>query len=167
MTSPTTGPVLKTILFAILIPGIMAVLIPYLLLEKKVPWPVTWVGWLALAPTAAGALILIWCARDFAIVGRGTPAPIDPPKLLVASGPYRYVRNPMYWGVEGVLWGEALCFRSTRLTVYALLMGLGFHLFVMLYEEPTLRKKFGTSYDEYRRAVPRWIPRSTPWSREA
>jgi protein-S-isoprenylcysteine O-methyltransferase Ste14 len=123
-------------------------------------------NWLALAPCGLGAAILLKCAWDFAVVGLGTPAPIDPPKSLVVSGLYRFVRNPMYVGVALVLFSEALLFSSPRLLDYALLVGTGFFLFVIAYEEPTLRKKFGASYQTYCRAVPRWIPRLTPWSPE-
>jgi len=99
-------------------------------------------------------------------VGLGTPAPIDPPKSLVVNGLYRFVRNPMYVGVVLVLFSEGLLFSSSRLLEYAVLVGAGFFLFVVAYEEPTLRKKFGASYQAYCQAVPCWIPRLTPWSHE-
>src|ERR1039458_6579074 len=163
MPSPRTGPILKTMLFIILAPGTVTLWVPYLLLRRYGHRPVAGVDWLALAPSAVGALILLWCMRDFAVVGHGTPAPIDPPKVLVVSGPYRFVRNPMYWGVELVLLGEAICFRSTQLVAYAISVGFCVQLFIVFYEEPTLRKKFGASYQEYCRAVPRWIPRLRLW----
>ena len=166
MSAPATVPILKTLLFIILAPGTVTLWVPYLLLRRYGHWPSAGVGWLALTLSAVGVLILLSCMRDFAVVGHGTPAPIDPPKLLVVSGPYRFVRNPMYWGVELVLLGEAICFRSMHLAVYAILVGFCVQLFVVFYEEPTLRKKFGTSYQEYCWAVPRWIPRLRPWSRE-
>jgi protein-S-isoprenylcysteine O-methyltransferase Ste14 len=124
------------------------------------------VNWLAIVPCILGGAILFRCAWEFAVVGRGTPAPIDPPKSIVVSGLYRFVRNPMYLGVELLILGEAWLFSSTRLLGYALLLGLGFHLFVVFYEEPSLTKKFGGAYQEYCRSVPRWIPRLTPWSRK-
>ena len=166
MPSPPIGPLLKTLVFAILVPGSVLLLVPYLLLHKSVPWPAGWVNWLALAPCAMGALILLRCGWDFAVVGLGTPAPIDPPKSLVVSGFYRYVRNPMYVGVALVLFSEALLFSSPRLLAYALLVWGCFHLFAIGYEEPALRKKFGESYQIYCQAVPRWIPRPTPWSKD-
>ena len=93
------------------------------------------------------------------MTGRGTPAPIDPPKELVARGLYRYVRNPMYVGVMSILVGEALIFASRTLVWYAVTVFIGFNLFVLLYEEPTLRHKFGAAYERYCAAVPRWLPR--------
>lgn len=165
MSSSATRPMLKTLLFIILAPGTVAVWVPYLLLRKYGEWPAAWVNWLALVPSAIGAFILLWCARDFAVVGHGTPAPIDPPKSLVVSGLYRFVRNPMYWGIELLLLGEAFCFRSMTLVAYAIVAGICVQLFVLFYEEPTLRKKFGAAYQEYCQAVPRWIPRRTPWAR--
>lgn len=119
------------------------------------------------AVTLAGGIVLLalgiagylWCALDFAFAGHGTPAPIDPPKLLVVRGLYRYARNPMYISVLLVLAGESLLWRSWTLARYALVVWGGFHLFVLLYEEPTLRKKFGASYEEYCQRVNRWLPR--------
>jgi protein-S-isoprenylcysteine O-methyltransferase Ste14 len=106
-----------------------------------------------------GAWVYVRCAWDFAVVGRGTPMPLDPPRELIARGLYRYVRNPMYLGVISVLIGEALLFESVRLLGYAASVAAGFHLFVVLYEEPALRRQFGDSYRRYRESVPRWIPR--------
>jgi protein-S-isoprenylcysteine O-methyltransferase Ste14 len=166
MSSRPVGPILKTLLFAIFVPGTVLLLVPYLLLAKDVPRPAGLVNWLALVPCGLGATILLRCAWDFAVVGLGTPAPFDPPKSLVVRGPYRFVRNPMYVGIELVLFSEGLLFSSLKLLMYALLVGVGFHLFTVAYEEPTLRKKFGASYQAYCQAVPRWIPRLTPWSRE-
>jgi len=165
MSSRSAGPILKTLVFLISVPGCVILFIPYWLEAKEPHWPLAWVNWLAVVPCLLGASVLLWCAWDFAVVGRGTPAPIDPPKSVVVCGLYRFVRNPMYVGVELMVLGEAWWFSSTRLLVYALLLGFGFHLFVVFYEEPALRKKFGGSYQEYCRAVPRWIPRFTPWSR--
>lgn len=164
MSTPSAGPILKTVAFVIVAPGTVLGWVPYTLLGRTVPLPVAWGNWLALAPLGIGAAILLRCAWDFAVVGLGTPAPIDPPKSLVVSGLYRYVRNPMYVGVALVLCSEAMLFNSRRLLIYAILVAMGFNLFVLLYEEPTLRKKFGASYQTYCRAVPRWIPRLTPWS---
>jgi protein-S-isoprenylcysteine O-methyltransferase Ste14 len=110
-------------------------------------------------PAAAGFAIYLWCAWDFAVAGRGTPMIFDPPKRLVARGLYRFVRNPMYCGVLLMVLGQAVLFESTATVVYALVAGLFFHAFVVLYEEPALRRKFGESYQQYRNSVPRWIPR--------
>ena len=153
-------------MFVIFVPGTVLLLVPYLLLAKDVPRPGGLVNWLALAPCTLGAAILLRCAWDFAVVGLGTPAPLDPTESLVVNGLYRFVRNPMYVGVALALFSEALLFSSLRLLEYALLVGIGIHLFVLAYEEPTLKKQFGASYQAYCQAVPRWIPRLTPWSRE-
>ena len=107
----------------------------------------------------AGAAVLIDCVVKFAVKGRGTLAPIDPPKKLVTGGVYRFVRNPMYVGGLLVLFGQALFFRSSSLLLYALAWWIAAHLFIVLYEELHLRSVFGTDYESYRTAVPRWIPR--------
>jgi protein-S-isoprenylcysteine O-methyltransferase Ste14 len=109
---------------------------------------------------ACGVALYVVCAFwGFALRGLGTPAPFDPPKKLVTEGPYRVVRNPMYWSVALVLGGEALVFRSATLIEILALFGVGVVAFVLLYEEPTLRRKFGSEYDDYCRRVPRWLPR--------
>ena len=166
MASRSAGPILKTLVFIVVVPGTVLLLVPYLLLAKRVAWPAGWVNWLAIVPGILGALILLRCAWDFAVVGLGTPAPIDPPKTVVVTGFYQYVRNPMYVGVVLVLLSEALLFSSAWLLAYAVLVGIFFHAFVMFYEEPALRRKFGVSYHAYCQGVPRWIPRLTPWSPE-
>jgi len=103
--------------------------------------------------------MLIWCFWDFLVKGHGTPAPIDPPKELVAVGFYRYTRNPMYVGILLVLIGHFLWFGFWNLLVYAVVVFIAFNSFVILYEEPNLKNKFGAVYDDYCRRVPRWIPR--------
>ncbi len=153
--------VLKTLAFTILVPGTVTVVIPRHLLGVGAQ-PVVPFGLIGVLPIAMGAASYLWCAWDFASVGRGTPAPIDPPKVLVARGLYRVVRNPMYVSVLLILLGESVLFASTSLLAYALLAWLAFHLFVVVYEEPTLRQKFGTSYENYCRMVPRWVPRGKP-----
>ena len=108
----------------------------------------------------AGVALYLMCAFwGFALRGKGTPAPIDPPKKLVMEGPYRIVRNPMYWSVLFVMLGEALVFRSLPLAEIGCVFFACTALFVMVYEEPSLRVKFGAEYEEYCRRVPRWIPR--------
>ncbi|MDF1593358.1 MAG: isoprenylcysteine carboxylmethyltransferase family protein [Desulfobacterales bacterium] len=113
----------------------------------------------ALLPWLAGAVFLLWSALDFALKGRGTPAPIDPPKIMVAEGLYRFVRNPMYLGALVILLGHVLWFQSFRLLIYVAALAAAFHLFVVFYEEPHLRRKFGDSYEGYCRMVSRWIPK--------
>ena len=105
-----------------------------------------------------GALGVLWCFFDFTYRGRGTPLPTDPPKKLVVTGPYRYVRNPIYVSVLLILLGHFLWFGFWSLLVYAGVAFIGTHLFVILYEEPSLRKRFGRAYEDYLHKVPRWLP---------
>jgi protein-S-isoprenylcysteine O-methyltransferase Ste14 len=112
----------------------------------------------SLACVAAGAMLLGACIVEFALRGRGTLSPVDPPRELVVKGLYRYVRNPMYLSVATILAGEALLARSVGLAVYGAVWFVCVNLFVIGYEEPTLRQRFGGAYDEYTRCVRRWIP---------
>jgi protein-S-isoprenylcysteine O-methyltransferase Ste14 len=109
--------------------------------------------------TIGGALLALWCILSFALVGRGTPAPFDPPRRLVVQGPYAWVRNPMYIGAGVALVGASLFYQSLALLGYAAVFLLIVHLFVVLYEEPTLRGTFGADYETYCRQVMRWWPR--------
>lgn len=152
----------KTIAFGILAPGSVIGLIPYLLHSPRADFHLGTFRLLGILPVAVGASALLWCMWEFVSIGLGTPAPIDPPKVLLARGLYQFVRNPMYVAVFLILAGEAVYFESFRLAAYALFAALACHLFVVFYEEPTLRKKFGVPYLEYCKAVPRWIPRLTP-----
>ena len=151
---------LKTLIFSILVPGTVAFVIPWLLLQQ--PWglvfllPSPWlVGFL---PLVLGVGLYLWCAGAFTLLGKGTPAPIDAPKFLVIQGPYHWVRNPMYIAVLSMVIGQAILFRSFLLVGYALLVWAVVHLFVVFVEEPSLRDQFGESYETYLRAVPRWLP---------
>jgi protein-S-isoprenylcysteine O-methyltransferase Ste14 len=99
----------------------------------------------------------------FALQGLGMPAPIAPPRNLVVTGLYRYVRNPMYIAVVAVVLGQAILFGDWRLVTYGALLWLGFHAFVLAYEEPVLAHQFGGQYADFRANVPRWIPRLSPW----
>jgi protein-S-isoprenylcysteine O-methyltransferase Ste14 len=112
----------------------------------------------------AGLVPLVESFARFATVGLGTPAPVAPPKHLVVTGFYRYVRNPMYLGVLMIILGNALILRNWAVGAYGVLVTLGFTAFVIGYEEPTLRRSFGAEYAEYCRNVPRWRPRLTPWT---
>jgi protein-S-isoprenylcysteine O-methyltransferase Ste14 len=153
------GPLLKTLVFTIVVPGTVAVVIPrYLLAGFPAPifGALPAVGFVAIV---LGASIYFLCAWEFAVRGLGTPAPIAPTKFLVVSGLHRYVRNPMYLGVALVILGEAGLFRAPHLAEYAVVMLSIAHLFVIFYEEPTLHRQFGESYEQYRRTVPRWVPR--------
>jgi protein-S-isoprenylcysteine O-methyltransferase Ste14 len=108
---------------------------------------------------AAGAVFALWCIGTFIVIGRGTPAPFDPPRRLVVAGPYRFVRNPMYVGAALALGGAALFYGSWVLLAYCAVFVLITHLFVLFYEEPTLSSTFGSEYRCYCERVPRWWPR--------
>ena len=116
--------------------------------------------WAAIAVIAIGIAIYLYTAFwGFAMIGGGTPAPIAPTKVLVVKGLHRFVRNPMYLGVALVIAGQAWLFHSLRIAIYLACFGLIVHLFVLFYEEPTLRRQFGEEYERYRKQVPRWIPK--------
>ncbi len=123
---------------------------------KATPEPVVWEAGIVIVLGAALYLACIW---RFATVGHGTPGPWDAPRHFVAVGPYRWVRNPMYISALLVVIGEAWLFLSQPLLIYVGVMAVCLHLFVIGYEEPTLRRRFGDTYDAYVRAVSRWIPR--------
>jgi len=108
--------------------------------------------------TSAGAMIALWCIVAFAWIGRGTPAPFDPPRRLVIRGPYRFVRNPMYLGASLALGGAAIFYESVPLLAYSATFILACHLFVVSYEERTLQRTFGPDYEAYRHRVRRWWP---------
>ena len=149
----------KTALFTVFVPGTVAVWIPYRLRYshgKYLMHPAVQTT-LGLGLFVIGAAIYLWCAWDFAVKGMGTPAPIDAPKKLVVSRLYRYSRNPMYVGVVAMIAGQAIYYGSPAMAIYMVAVVAAFSLFVMLYEEPVLRRKFGAQYDEYCRRVPRWI----------
>jgi protein-S-isoprenylcysteine O-methyltransferase Ste14 len=105
-----------------------------------------------------GTAIALWCVFTFVFIGKGTPAPFDPPRKLVIRGPYRFVRNPMYIGAGMTLAGAALYYQSLSILFYTGLFFLVTHLFVVLYEEPTLRRTFGDEYEAYCRRTTRWWP---------
>jgi protein-S-isoprenylcysteine O-methyltransferase Ste14 len=154
------SPVIRTLIFTIFIPGFWTVAMPYWLLPRGTRPDLEGVGAVGGLLIAAGIALYLACAFwGFALRGRGTPLPMDAPKKLVVNGPYRIVRNPMYWSVAFVMLGEAAVFRSFALVELAAAFALGVILFVLLYEEPTLREKFGEEYEAYRKRVPRWLPR--------
>ena len=158
--------IIGSIIFFIIAPFTIAGVIPWSLSRWQVQSPeyaqpiVQAVG---ASLATMGALMLIDSFARFALKGLGTPAPIFPPKHLVVSGLYRYVRNPMYVGVVAAIFGQALMFASLTLAIYGAFIWLAFHLFVSVYEEPTLRGTFGSEYEEFCKNVRRWIPRITPW----
>jgi protein-S-isoprenylcysteine O-methyltransferase Ste14 len=154
-----------SLLFLVVVPGVVAGVVPYLL-----------TGWAAGGGTGgtvlllsgaglltAGILVLLGAFARFVREGRGTPAPVAPTERLVIGGPYRHVRNPMYLAVEGVVVGQALLLDRPILLAYAAALGAAFVAFVRWYEEPTLARRYGAQYASYRRHVPGWWPRLRPW----
>lgn len=114
---------------------------------------------------AAGLPVLLDSFARFALQGLGTPAPVFPTRHLVVSGLFRYVRNPMYVAVASLILGQGLFFGSVRVLEYGIAVWVAFHLFVLIYEELTLRRTYGSEYEEFCANVPRWIPRLRPWRR--
>jgi protein-S-isoprenylcysteine O-methyltransferase Ste14 len=154
------------VLLSLLLPGLTLVWIPQMLWSRKPGPPGQELGSLRFAGVlliVLGAAVLLRCIGEFAFTGRGTLAPVDPPRKLVTTGLYRFARNPMYDAALVLLVGQAILFESTAVLTYAIFLWLAFHLFIVFYEEPHLRDVFGAAYDEYRSAVPRWIPRLPPF----
>ena len=150
---------LKSILFLILAPGIVAGYVPLALLLHGPQLESGFFAYLAFPLWLIGVVILLWCFWDFLVKGKGTPAPIDPPKELVAVGLYRFVRNPMYVAGMIALLGWFLWSPSLPLMIAPFLFFSAAHFFVTLYEEPNLKKRFGAAYENYLKKVPRWIPK--------
>ena len=152
---------LKNLLFTLLVPGFVAGWVPLRWFARRPQWPDDWLGH-HLAGTVifgTGLVVYLHCVWLFATKGRGTPAPVDPPKKLVQRGLYRWMRNPMYVGVLAVVAGETVFLWSIDIGVYLFCLACCFHLWVILYEEPALDFSFGAMYEDYRREVPRWWPR--------
>lgn len=150
-------------LFLVLAPGTIAGLVPWLIVRWPAPLPNATLATLGGLIVALGAGLLVECFSRFALQGRGTPAPVAPPQRLIVTGAYRHVRNPMYVAVVSLILGQAALFASLPLVIYGAVMWAGFHAFVLGYEEPTLRRQFPRDYAAFFAAVPRWIPRLTPW----
>lgn len=150
----------RSLLWTILLPGFFAGYVPwrYFGINRVRPDLFSPTDAVGLFCIALGTLLLGACILEFARSGQGTLSPLDPPRHLVVRGLYRYVRNPMYLSVTVLVLGEVLVSQSVALAVYWAIWFLGVNLFVMGYEEPTLRRQFGASYDEYCRRVGRWIP---------
>ncbi len=151
--------ILKSLLFLILAAGLGAVYVPFALLPRDPQFETGIFAYLAFPLWLLGGAAILWCFGDFTFKGHGTPAPIDPPKELVATGLYRYVRNPIYVGVLTIIIGHFLWFKTIWMLAYAVAVFLFFHLFIIFYEEPTLKGKFGAAYKDYCKSVPRWIPK--------
>jgi len=147
---------IKNVVFSLIVPGTVAVAIPVTAFRHgAIDW--NWHTLLALPLLFMGVCIYLWCVWDFGSSGRGTPAPIDPPKFLVDRGLYRFTRNPMYVGVLCVIGGWALLFQSVGIALYLLAVAAAFQTFILGYEEPHLRDVFGADYEAYCSRVPRWF----------
>ena len=156
-----------------MLPGVAAVMVPALIIlfgkGPEVGWGLG--GVTALAPVLAGIALIAaglamwaWTVRLFAGIGKGTLAPWDPTRRLVVEGPYRRVRNPMISAVLGILLGEAVLLGSIGIAIWATAFAAVNTAHFILGEEPGLERRFGDQYTEYKRHVPRWVPRRTPWS---
>ncbi|TGN82659.1 isoprenylcysteine carboxylmethyltransferase family protein [Bradyrhizobium yuanmingense] len=157
--------VLGSALFFLIAPAMLAGVIPWSITHWEFRPPFLAVEATRLAGVAfiiAGVPGLLDSFARFALQGLGTPAPIAPPRNLVVSGLYRYVRNPIYVAVVAVILGQAVLFADRQLLGYGALLWLFFHVWVVMIEEPTLKETFGTEYESYCANVPRWLPRFTP-----
>lgn len=158
--------ILGSVVFFVAVPFLLAGLVPWWITR----WQLQQAFW-DLQPTRAVGFVLILAGisglvdsfRRFATEGLGTPAPVAPPKKLVVTGLYGHVRNPMYLAVVALILGQALLLGDWRLLAYVAVFWLACHMFVLVYEEPTLEQTFGAEYVTYRAGVPRWIPRVWPW----
>ena len=157
-------------IFLVIAPGIVAGYMPWRISRWHVGAPLLGTSAFRLVGVlfiVAGIPVLLDSFARFALQGFGTPAPIFPTLHLVVSGFFRYVRNPMYVAVVSLILGQGLFFGSIRLLEYGIAVCVGFYLFVLIYEEPVLRKSYGPEYEEFCANVPRWIPRFTAWSGRA
>lgn len=153
----------KTILTFLLVQGAMVVAVPVVLgwLFPIGLWPdgLIWLRWTGLLVLPLGLIPILWAEALFVFVGKGTPLPIEPPKEFVISGPFRFVRNPMYLGLLTLIIGMALLLDRLVVLGYAGVFLAGVTVFLLVFEEPQLRRRFGASYQEFLEHVPRWIPR--------
>jgi protein-S-isoprenylcysteine O-methyltransferase Ste14 len=162
----------RHLLAILLLPFVVVVIFPRWMLRAWSAWDTRWIGGTVAAAVAhiagiviflSGLALFTWCVSLFARVSQGTLAPWDPTRRLVAVGPYQYVRNPMITAVVTMLIGEALHLGSRVVAVWAVTFLVINHIYFTLLEEPGLERRFGGAYVQYKAAVPRWIPRSTPW----
>jgi protein-S-isoprenylcysteine O-methyltransferase Ste14 len=152
---------LRALVAFLALPGFFAGIAPWVLASVD-PWRID--GWPVGRLILVGGLLgLLWCVRDFYIVGKGTLAPWDPPKTLVIVGLYQFTRNPMYVSALILVIGWATWLGSPLVAVYAVVVAVAFHLRVVYYEEPRLEEQFGASWMTFAANVPRWLPRLRPW----
>lgn len=152
---------LKNLLYVALVPGVVAGWLPLRVFERRAQWPESFDGMHFAGTVAAlsGAAVFLQCTWILAVRGQGTPLFFDPPRKFTRRGPYKWVRNPMYLAFFAVVAGEGLFFRSWHIGVYFIFLVCALHLLVVLHEENALRFRFGAMYEDYRRDVPRWLPR--------
>lgn len=150
---------LRNLFFTILQPGIVAGLIPYWILRDGSTFDrsLQLYQYVGILLFLIGLVVMFHCIIMFAVEGRGTLSPADPTKKLVIKGLYRFSRNPMYLGVMMILIGEGIFFQSSNLLIYSLFIFLAFTLFILMVEEPRLRKDFGEDYRKYCQKVRRWF----------
>ena len=161
--------IIGSAIFLVIAPGTLAVFVPWRMTHWHfAPALFGFSGFrvIGVIMIIAGLPVLLDSFARFAIQGLGTPAPVAPPQHLVVTGLYRYVRNPMYVAVLLLIFGQGLLFGNVRLLEYGIAVWLAFFLFVLIYEEPTLRSKFGDEYQVFCANVPRWIPRLKPWKKD-
>jgi protein-S-isoprenylcysteine O-methyltransferase Ste14 len=146
--------------FLVIAPGTVVGLLPWLITgwQTGSTRPVVLIA-VGAVLIAAGCAVLLYAFGQFVVDGLGTPAPPAPTDVLVSRGLYRYVRNPMYLAVLAAVVGQAVLLARPVLLAYAAAVGAAFVAFVHWYEEPTLRRRYGVAYDEYRERVPGWLPR--------
>jgi protein-S-isoprenylcysteine O-methyltransferase Ste14 len=152
---------IRAIVYATCFIAFLLILVPARLLDRSGiarPPGIGVIELLGATAATVGALLALWCIFTFVFVGRGTPAPFDPPRRLVVRGPYRFVRNPMYLGAGLALAGAAVIYHSLVLFGYLALLAVIVQGMVVWYEEPTLSRLFGADYQRYRREVHRWLP---------
>ena len=148
--------IVKSLLFTLLIPGMVAGLIPFII-TKGISVDIGGLFISGILFMLVGVVIYCWCVWDFAVFGLGTPAPIDSPKKLVTRGLYDYTRNPMYVAVICFIFGWVLIYTNGTILVYGLCVALCFQLLVVFYEEPILLQMFGDEYLAYKQSVNRWV----------
>ena len=157
---------LGTAIFLIVAPGFVAGFVPWWMSRwQSTPaaFDIAGLKIVGIAFIVLGLVVLLNSFARFALQGIGTPAPVLPTRHLVATGFYRHVRNPMYVAVTALVVGQGLLFARIGILLYGAVLWLCFHIFVIVYEEPTLRRTFGASFERYLANVPRWVPRLRPW----
>ena len=156
---------LRALVNVIALGGIVLIAVPLLLARIDPVKGNTWTPGIIIV--AFGACVLLWCARDFFVSGKGTVAPWDPPKTLVVVGLYKFVRNPIYLGDLFLVLGWSIYFTSPLLLLYAIFLSLFFHGGVIYREEPWLESQFQEQWQIYKKNVRRWLPRVKPWQQSS